>query len=134
MISSLIYLPCSPASVFRFMSSSVTRPGVTVINSAVAQTPSYGAWPAASPISRQLCLYTSSPPLPPGDKRPHLCHRAVAAIDYHCSPSSSLLSSPSPPASVSINFLFSSHSVSLSIWEQGRRELDVSFGLCCVFM
>lgn len=47
-------------SVFRFMSSSVTRPAVTVINSAVAQTPSYRAWLAASSISRQLCLCTSS--------------------------------------------------------------------------
>lgn len=47
-------------SVSRFMSSSVTRPTVTVINSAVAQMPSYRVWPAASSVSRQLCLYTSS--------------------------------------------------------------------------
>lgn len=42
------------------MSSSVTRPAVTVINSAVAQTPSYRVWLVASSVSRQLCLYTSS--------------------------------------------------------------------------
>ncbi|KAF3860356.1 hypothetical protein F7725_000611, partial [Dissostichus mawsoni] len=70
-------------SLFRFMSSSVTRPAVNVINSAVVQTPSLSLRPATSSISRQLCLQTSFSPFP-GDKRPHLCQRSVAAIDYHC--------------------------------------------------
>lgn len=93
-------------SMFRFMSSSVTRLAVTVINSAVVQTPSYRAWPAASSISRQLCLYTSSSL----SLSLFLCLletndliyaiRSVATIDYHCSLSHSFLTSPFPSTSI----------------------------------
>lgn len=98
-------------SMFRFMSSSVTRAAVTVMNSPVAQTPSYGVWLAASSISRQ---YTSARAPFSGDKRPHPCHRAVAAIDYHHSFSLSSLPRPSS-VSLSFHFSFSSHAFPLSI-------------------
>lgn len=55
--TALLSQPAS-LSMFRFMSLSVTT--VTVINSAVVQTCSYRVWPAASSISRHLCLHTSS--------------------------------------------------------------------------
>lgn len=39
------------------------------------------AWAAAGAVCGQLCASF----LCPGDKRPHVCHRSLGAIDYHCS-------------------------------------------------
>lgn len=56
-----------------------------------------------------------------GDKRPHPCHRAMAAIDYHHSFSLAFLPRPSS-ASLSFHFSFSSHAFPLSIWTHGDKS------------
>lgn len=126
-------LQADSLSMFRFMSSSVTRPAVTLINSAVVQTPSYRVWPSASSISRQLCLYTSSSfslslsRWQTTTYLPSLCGRhwlSLLAVSF------SHLSSPS--SSLSFNFLFSSRRFIIDSNERWQ-ELDVSFAVCSFF-
>lgn len=113
-------------SMFRFVFSSVTRLAVAVINSAVVQTPSYRAWPAASSISRRLCLYTSFslslslflPLLETND--------LIYAITLW------------PPSIITafcpILYFFFFTPCFIIDREAGWKKLDVSIGVCCFFI
>lgn len=124
----LIFLPCSSSwfpfhvQIHVFISNKASSHCDKFCCCSDAHTES-GQLPAPSADS-SVCrtpLLSLSPS--PGDKRPHPCHRSVAAINYHCSLSHSLLASLSPSTSLSFYFLFSSHPISLSIRIQGDKSL-----------